>query len=202
MDPLLNTLKRMADGISKTFGQDCEVVIHDMEKEVSHSVVYIVNGHVSNRDINDSASYIVLNVKKNPEVKYKDRFNYIINSDNKYLKCTSMFFYNKDVLRYIFSINFDITSLLKTQEAVSNLITHEESDEFDKFPTDVNQMLERLLQQSVDLVGKPVAEMNYKDKAKAIKFLDDCGAFLITKATDVVADFYGISKYTIYNHTK
>jgi predicted transcriptional regulator YheO len=63
-------------------------------------------------------------------------------------------------------------------------------------------MLKRLIEQSVDIVGKPVEEMTYKEKAEAIKFLNECGAFLITKATDVVAEYFGISKYTIYNHIK
>ncbi len=202
MNILFSTLKRMADGISKTFGNDCEVVIHDMEKDIENSIVYIVNGHVSNRDINDGTSYLVLSVRHSLNVKQKDRFNYIIKSDNKYLKCTSLFFYDKDELKYIFSINFDVTDLMKTQEAINKIIMHNDVEETYKFPNDVNEMLERLIQQSVDVVGKPVEEMTYKEKAKAIKFLDDCGAFLITKATDVVAEFFGISKYTIYNHIK
>lgn len=200
MNDLFTTLKRMADGISRTFGRNCEVVVHDMEKELEDSIVYIVNGHVSNRDISDGTSYLVLSVRNSLDVFHEDRFNYIIKSDEKFIKCTSMFFYNDDTLKYIFSINFDVTDLMKTQEAVNSLLIHNESEEIDKFPSDVNEMLERLIRQSVEIVGKPVSEMNYKEKARAIKFLDECGAFLITKATDVVAEFFGISKYTIYNH--
>lgn len=202
MSDLFNTLKRMGTAIANTFGENCEVVIHDLEKELDQSIVFIMNGHVSNRDLNEGASYLVLNVRNNLDIHHEDRFNYIIKSNNKYLKCSSMFFYQNDILKYIFSINFDITDLMKTQEAIGKIVLHQEEEAIDKFPTDVNEMLERLIQQSVELVGKPVSDMNYKEKGKAIRFLDDCGAFLITKATEVVAEFFGISKYTIYNHIK
>ena len=57
-----------------------------------------------------------------------------------------------------------------------------------------------LIRQSVALVGKPVALMNKDDKVRAIRFLNDSGAFLVTKSTDKVAKYFGISKYTLYSY--
>ena len=42
--------------------------------------------------------------------------------------------------------------------------------------------------------------MTKEDKIKAIQFLNDAGAFLITKSGDKVAKFFGISKYTLYSY--
>ena len=42
--------------------------------------------------------------------------------------------------------------------------------------------------------------MTKEDKIKAINFLNDSGAFLITKSGDKVAKFFGISKYTLYSY--
>lgn len=50
------------------------------------------------------------------------------------------------------------------------------------------------------LVGKPVPLMNKEDKVTAIQFLNDAGAFLITKSGDKVANYFGISKYTLYSY--
>ena len=61
-------------------------------------------------------------------------------------------------------------------------------------------MLEELIQQSVTLVGKPVALMNKDDKVRAIQFLNQNGAFLVTKSGDKVAKYFGISKYTLYSY--
>ena len=64
----------------------------------------------------------------------------------------------------------------------------------------LDDMLDDLIEQSVALVGKPVAVMNKADKVRAIRFLSDHGAFLITKSGDKVAKYFGISKYTLYSY--
>ena len=66
--------------------------------------------------------------------------------------------------------------------------------------TNINDVLDDLIQQSVALVGKPVAVMNKDDKVKAIQFLNQNGAFLVTKSGDKVAKYFGISKYTLYSY--
>ena len=64
----------------------------------------------------------------------------------------------------------------------------------------VNDLLEELIQQSVALVGKPVVLMNKEDKIRAIQFLSQNGAFLVTKSGDKIAKYFGISKYTLYSY--
>ena len=64
----------------------------------------------------------------------------------------------------------------------------------------VNHDLDELIEQSVKIVGKPVALMTKEDKVKAIQFLNETGAFLITKSGDMVCRFFGISKYTLYSY--
>ena len=64
----------------------------------------------------------------------------------------------------------------------------------------VNHVLDELIEQSVALVGKPVALMNKDDKVRAIRFLNEAGAFLVTKSGDKVAKYFGISKYTLYSY--
>lgn len=61
-------------------------------------------------------------------------------------------------------------------------------------------MLDELIAQSVALVGKPAALMNKEDKMRAIGFLSQSGAFLVTKSGDKVAKYFGISKYTLYSY--
>ena len=64
----------------------------------------------------------------------------------------------------------------------------------------VNDVLDELIEQSVQQVGKPVALMSKDDKVRAIRFLNESGAFLVTKSTDKVAKYFGISKYTLYSY--
>ena len=42
--------------------------------------------------------------------------------------------------------------------------------------------------------------MTKDDKVRAVQFLNDAGAFLVTRAGDKVSKFFGISKYTLYTY--
>ena len=50
----LTVLQQIAQDIAAEFGADCEVVIHDLKtQEPEHSIIYIVNGHVTGRNVGD-----------------------------------------------------------------------------------------------------------------------------------------------------
>ena len=68
------------------------------------------------------------------------------------------------------------------------------------FVTEVNQLLEYLLQEGQKLVGKPAGVMNREEKLQFLKYLNDKGAFLITKSGDKVSKYFGISKFTLYSY--
>src|SRR5699024_8839724 len=101
----------------------------------------------------------------------------------------------------ILSINYDISRLLMVESAIRELVTTQEpaQTEPEKI-VNVNDLLEDLIQQSVALVGKPVALMNKDDKVRAIRFLNQNGAFLVTKSVYNISKYFGISKYTLYSY--
>ena len=70
----LTVLKQIAADIASQFGPDCEVVIHDLKTaEPEHSIVYIINGHVTNRDIGDGPSNAVFDAIRNQKVDGSQR---------------------------------------------------------------------------------------------------------------------------------
>ena len=99
----------------------------------------------------------------------------------------------------ILAINYDISRLMMVENAIADLISTPQPAEPEKI-VNVNDLLEELIQQSVALVGKPVVLMNKEDKIRAIQFLSQNGAFLVTKSGDKIAKYFGISKYTLYSY--
>lgn len=200
----LTLLKQLADTTASQFGSDCEVVIHDLKTlDPEHSIVYIVNGHVTNRKPGDGPSSAVLDALKTKGQILPDHTAYLTKTSNgKILKSSTSYIRDEDgSVHYIFGINYDITRLSVVEGAIHSLITPENKNERPKEIThSVNELLSQLLEESVALVGKPVALMNKEDKVKAIQFLNDSGAFLITKSGDKVANYFGISKYTLYSY--
>lgn len=64
----------------------------------------------------------------------------------------------------------------------------------------VNDLLNELIVQSVQHIGKPVTLMTKEDKVEVVRLLNQAGAFLITKSGPKVCQFLGISKYTLYSY--
>ena len=199
----LNLLKQVAAGIAAQFGSDCEVVVHDLSRHPDHTIVAIVNGHVSGRKVGDGASHVVMEQLETNDPEPRDHLCYLTRTpDGKILKSSTVYIRNsKGKVSAILAINYDISKLLMVESAVHDLIsTGEPQQEEPEKIVNVNDLLEELIAQSVALVGKPVALMNKEDKVKAIQFLNETGAFLITKSGDKVCKYFGISKYTLYSY--
>ncbi|MFW5650760.1 MAG: helix-turn-helix transcriptional regulator [Acetivibrio ethanolgignens] len=199
-------LKQLAQGLAGQFGSDCEIVIHDLSAEnLEHSVVHIENGHVSHRKAGDGPSRVVLEAMKKDPDTLQDHIGYLTKtSDGRILKSSTIYFRNSEgALRYLLAINFDITNLLILENSLKSITSCEQMEETSepaKIVQNVNDLLDDLIEQSVALVGRPVALMTKEDKIAAIKFLNDAGAFLITKSGDKISKYFGISKYTLYSY--
>ena len=207
-DLTLESLVMIAHGIARQFGNDCEVCIHDLQaNDLEHTICYIINGHVSGRKIGDGASKIVLEtleaLKKGDNVS--DHLGYRTHtSDGRILKSSTIFLKDESgKYRFILGINHDMTNFINAQSALSNVVENIETtgeDIYGQIPLSVNDLLDNLIEQSVKLVGKTPALMTKEEKVKAIKFLQDAGAFLITRSGDKISQFFGISKFTLYSY--
>lgn len=201
----LDLLTQLADGLSVQFGADCEIVIHDLSKQdFEHSIVYIKNGHISNRKIGDGPSAIVIETLNKGSEKLQDHLAYLTKTnDGRILRSSTMYIHGENgEVQYIFAVNYDITGFLSLNGALESLISipDDKNNAPKRITNNVNDLLDDLIQQSVDLIGKPVALMTKDEKVKAIQFLNDAGAFLITKSGDKVSSYYGISKFTLYSY--
>lgn len=195
---------RMAKAIARQFGPNCEVVVHDLQSnDPENSIVAIENGHVSGRKVNDGPSHVVLEALQTDTRKLEDHLAYLTKTeDGKLLKSSTIYLRDDEGKAIgIFSINYDITLLMAMEGTLRDFTqTEEPSREPENITRNVSTLLEELLEQSVRIVGKPVALMNKEDKVKAIRFLNDSGAFLITKSGPRVCSYFGISKYTLYSY--
>ena len=196
--------KQLAKGVARQFGSNCEVVVHDLcAEDPERSVVAIENGHVSGRRLGDGPSHAVWEALKADPDSLEDRLSYLTRTeDGKILKSSTMFIRNDEGKPIgIFAINYDITMMKLMEDTIQEFTrTDAAAQEPQTITHNVNDLLEELIKQSAQLVGKPVALMTKDDKVKAIRFLNESGAFLITKAGQRVCNFFGISKYTLYSY--
>lgn len=207
MSQILGLLTQLANGFAKQFGPSCEIIIHDLKtQDINHSIVYIVNGQITQRSIGDGPSKVVLEALKKDPAALKDHLGYLIKTSNgKVLKSSTIFIRNEDntEIDYILGINYDISNLLAVDQAVKDIVNIEDENKNEKpsqITHNVKELLTELIDESVALIGKPAALMNKDEKVKAIRFLNDAGAFLITRSGDKISKYFGISKFTLYSY--
>ena len=206
---VFENLKLIADTIALHNGKDCEVCIHDLTtKNISHSIVYIVNNHVTGRKVGDSFSFNYLKSRKiledGKELKTVPVFSNQT-YDGKYLKCSTIYIKDEnDKYHYMLCINQDVSALIQAGNAINEFVTSFDDKKDNPANTipHVNDILDDLITQSIKYVGKTPANMTTQDKKQAIQYLNDQGAFLISKSGDRVSEYFGLSKFSIYSYIK
>lgn len=205
----LDFLKQLAHGLAIQFGSSCEIAIHDLKtKDLEKSIVYIENGHISNRQTGDGPSGIVLETLQSDPSTIHDKLSYLTKTEDGQILKSSTFYIRDDdgSISYIFSLNYDITAFTAASTAIQSLIATKDKlpdltgDSPRQITHNVNELLDLLIEQAVAKVGKPVAMMNKDDKVAVVQYLDHAGAFLITKSGDKVSSYLGISKFTLYSY--
>lgn len=203
----LESLKKIAKGVAAQFGANCEVVIHEISpNSAEHSIIAIENGHVTGRKVGDGSSQVVLEQIGKEAIdteSAEERFSYLTKTPSgKLLKSTTIYIRDEQgKVAALFCINFDVTALNMATNVLQELAAPQDLQSApERISPNVNDVLDDLIEHSVRLIGKPVELMTKDDKMRAIRFLSERGALLITKSGDKIARHFGISKYTLYTY--
>lgn len=198
----LERLKVIAQGLAIQFGPSCEVLIHDLQGDLDTSLVYIENGRITNRHVGDGPSHVVLDVL-NYDDGSEGRFGYLTKTkDGRILKSSTMYIRDDNGnIAYLLGINQDITEFVMMHRSLESLIGigQAETGTVEKITTSVSELLDDLLLEVERLVGKPGPLMNKVERLKAISYLNEKGAFLISKSSEKIAEYFNISKFTLYS---
>lgn len=204
---LIESLKILVDGIARTFGPRCEVVLHDLRnlKNLDHSIVKIENGHVTGRTLGGSMSDRGLK-----DLRSGDEADLFINypsetKDGRTLKSSTVLFRdNKKRLIAALCINFDVTYILGFNTAIQDIFRiskeTEEVEAIETFEGDIASTLSKIEDKAIRKVGKPIPSLDKNDKVEIVRQLEEQGFFLIKGATKHIAAKLNVTKFTIYNY--
>jgi len=185
--------------ISAHFGSNCEVVLHDLTEDYSHTITDIRNGHITNRRIGGCGSNLGLEVLRG-ETMDGNRYNYVTTTpDGKILRSSSIYIEDEDgkVIGSV-CINLNITDTIQL-EGFLKQYNHFETTQNEYFAHDVNSLMDYMIQQAQSIVNKDPKEMTKQDRLTFLSFLDKKGAFQISKSSNHICEVLGISKFTLYS---
>ena len=157
--------------IAAQFGPDCEVVLHDWSKEYESTIVAIENGHVSGRKVGDGGSNLGLEVMRGT-TDGSNQLNYITQTqDGRMLRSSSLYLTDENGKKVgALCINLDVTDYIMMQHRLSGVTLfpcvrpgeQEVSREF--FTNDVNELLDYLIKEGTEQIGKAPEEMTKEEK--------------------------------------
>ncbi len=191
----------IADAIAQTFGENCEVVLHDLTTPQS-SVIYTVNGHVTGRTIGQSFNHIITQVLLSKKFHNDVVANYKNQTeDQRTIKSTTVLLRDAQGKAIgALCINYDIEPIQQFQKLLGSLANVEEEtvkEEVELFGN-VQEIADTLIQQ---IIGQSnVEKMDRAKKLEIVAFMDEKGVFLIKGAIDKVAEALQVSKVTIYSY--
>ncbi|YCA41755.1 PAS domain-containing protein [Bacillus sp. JZ8] len=192
----------IANLIAKTFGKDCEVVIHDLTVP-QNSVIYAVNNHVTGRTIGQPFDHLVKEVLLSREFHDDYVAGYkTYTEDGKEIKSsTALIRGTDDKVVGALCINYSIKNMIHLQAFLQDFIGTDQEET----KVDTIEPVENVVEIADDLIDRIISNHNQqhlkrKDKIKLIQFMDEKGIFLIKGSVDKVADKLGISKVTVYSY--
>ena len=212
----------IADMIAKTFGENCEVVIHDLSTP-QNSVVYTVNGHVTGRKVGQSFDHLIKQVLLNQSFSNDFAANYYFQTeDGRMIKSSTVLLRNSEgTVSGALCINMDTTVLTSAASLLANLLPRpanaglwfecggskvDESGAFNKNDkTEKAESDAHIMEIAEELIGKIVGDrdvdgMKRDERIELIRFMDVKGVFLIKGSVEKVAKRMGISKVTVYSY--
>ena len=198
--------------LEQQLGNNTEILLHDLTGDYEHTIVDIRNGYITGRQIGDCGSNLGLRVLSGT-VKDGDMYNYVTHTKSGSILRSSTTFIKDQDGKVIGSIcmNQDITKTVELEQHLHEINKYslnchndgpvkDAAENREIFVNNVNELMDYLLQEAMRNVGKPVTSMDKEDKCKFLKYLDEKGAFVISKAGEKTCEFLGISKYTLYNY--
>ncbi|WP_274649208.1 helix-turn-helix transcriptional regulator [Paenibacillus humicola] len=195
-------LNDLVKGLAVQFGGSCEVVLHDLTGSYDSTIAAIANGHVTGRKVGDPGTNLGLELLRGSEVN-GNKFGYVTQTkEGRILRSSSWYMRNAEgkVIGSL-CVNFDITELMVAGKTLQGLTAPDAQPAVrETFVSNVSDLLDALIQEAQERVGKPVAVMTRDDKLRMIRMLDDKGAFLIKKGGERICSYLNISKYTLYSY--
>lgn len=205
-DKIFTRYIQIADTLGKLFHNLLEVVVHDF-KDLDHSIIYIVNGHISNRKVGDPASELgirrLLDNESIPDVLV----NYINkNNRGQKLKSASMAIRDdRGKMIGALCFNFDLSHFDQFQKFLEFFTNCQDHNLVG--PHDINNSQltnEEEIQQEINKYlisnGLSVVQLNYKDKQAIVTHLFQQGCFKKRGAIATISNLLQLTRQCIYNY--
>jgi len=201
---LLASCEALAHGLAELFGPQCEVVLHSLE-DLRHSVVCIVNGHITGRAPGSPITDLALNMLREIRSGGGLHQTYFNTAKNGHLlKSATIAIRNgQDRVIGLLCINLDLDAPLR--QYASALVPPREQGPAparENYASTVADLLEDTVDAVVQEVETDPAIPASQRNKRIVTALFDKGVFEIKDAIHYVTAKLKVTRHTVYMHIR
>lgn len=199
MNQLLNPYIPLMDMLGATFGQDCELVLHDLA-DPEHSVVYVVNGEVTGRKVGQGIEHLVREMLHAGGTSQDFAVNDYFRKKGKLIRSSSLFIRDeKHSLIGALCINLDTTRITQQIDFLKGFLPEPLQEKKTEVPQNhVEDVVLSLIDKILD--GCDVRLLTREERLDKIRFMEQRGIFQVKGSVEQVAERLGITKVTVYSY--
>ena len=198
-DSLLDAIKPIVKGLHETLGTTTEVVLHDFRRPESSIVA--ISGSITSRHVGGAMSEIGLGLLSQGN-SAQDKINYSLRTPSgRTIRSSTILLRDNDGdVVGAFCLNLDVTELTLAVSALTSLIgqAQPEPSESTVFSDDIGQIIDTVLRQEEQRIGRALPHDTRQSRREVIKALDARGIFNLPRAAHKVAEHLGVSRATVY----
>ncbi|SUB31713.1 YheO domain-containing protein [Yersinia pseudotuberculosis] len=207
-DEIIKSWIPMVEFIARTYGENCEVILHDL-RDLDKSIVAIKNNHITGRQSGGTITDFAL--KLIHEKSWEER-DFIINykgripGKSENIRASTFFIKDEEgEIIAMLCMNVDLTSLSLAHKIIGNLMFIEEDNKNDEEVlrnTSITDMLHELITDVLKNYPRAPSLLIMDEKKEIVKKLNEKGVFLLKGAVAEVAMRLETSEQTIYRYLK
>jgi predicted transcriptional regulator YheO len=199
-DIALEALRPVVHAIATSCGRRCEVVLHDLRQP--DAAVIEIAGHLTDRSVgapvNEISQWLLAHGRDVPE-----KTNELIRTPRgRTLKSTTMLLRRPDGTAFgALCINIDVTELVSAARLLSELTGLDEAlSEQPKVIDDIAHVVRTVISAEEAILGVPLDIAVRDDRIRIFRALERGGVFTLKRAVPRLADYFHLSRATIYSY--
>ncbi len=202
---ILESYMNVADGLADFWGENCEVVVHDLS-HLDSSVIKIINGHLSGRQTGAPISEVTLGflnkMMANPAMHHITYFAKNKRGDAFKASISAIEGENHNIIG-LFCINFYLnTSLLSFMQTFTPAARTETENISETFVENAEELMLNALEDAKKEVYSNLSISSSNKNKEIIALLYQKGIFNLKDSVITIANHLGISKNTVYMHIR
>ena len=202
---ILESYMNVADGLADFWGENCEVVVHDLS-HLDSSVIKIINGHLSGRQTGAPISEVTLSflnkMMANPAMHHITYFAKNKRGDAFKASISAIEGENHNIIG-LFCINFYLnTSLLSFMQTFTPAARTETENISETFVENAEELMLNALEDAKKEVYSNLSISSSNKNKEIIALLYQKGIFNLKDSVITIANHLGISKNTVYMHIR